>query len=30
VFGLLGLLIVVLSNRAARLRQAWMAQNSRS
>lgn len=30
VFGLLGLLIVVLSNRAARIRQAWKAQNGRS
>lgn len=30
VFGLLGLLIVVLSNRAARIRQAWKAQNGQS
>jgi|SRR5579883_966520 hypothetical protein len=29
-FGLLSLLIVVMSNRAARIRQAWKAQNGRS
>jgi ACR3 family arsenite efflux pump ArsB len=30
VFGLLSLLIVVMSNRAARIRQAWKARNNRS
>ena len=30
IFGLLGLLIVVMSNRSARIRQAWKAQNGRS
>lgn len=29
-FGILSLLIVVMSNRAARIRQAWKAQNGRS
>ena len=29
-FGMLSLLIVVMSNRAARIRQAWKAQNGRS
>lgn len=30
VFGLLSVLIVVMSNRAARIRQAWKARNNRS
>lgn len=30
IFGLLGVLIVVMSNRAAHIRQAWKAQNGRS
>jgi len=29
-FGMLSVLIVVMSNRAARIRQAWKAQNGRS
>jgi hypothetical protein len=29
-FGILSVLIVVMSNRAARIRQAWKAQNGRS
>jgi len=30
IFGLLSVLIVVMSNRAAHIRQAWKAQNGRS
>lgn len=30
IFGLLGLLIVVVSNRAAHIRQAWKARNGQS
>lgn len=30
IFGMLSLLIVVMSNRAAHIRQAWKAQNGRS
>lgn len=30
IFGILSTLIVVMSNRAARIRQAWKAQNGRS
>lgn len=30
IFGILSLLIVVMSNRAAHIRQAWKAQNGRS
>jgi hypothetical protein len=30
IFGILSVLIVVMSNRAARIRQAWKAQNGRS
>ena len=30
IFGMLSVLIVVMSNRAAHIRQAWKAQNGRS
>lgn len=30
IFGMLSLLIVIMSNRAAHIRQAWKAQNGRS
>jgi hypothetical protein len=30
IFGILGVLIVIMSNRAAHIRQAWKAQNGRS
>ncbi|HEU5374524.1 MAG TPA: hypothetical protein VFV38_03710 [Ktedonobacteraceae bacterium] len=30
IFGILGVLIVVMSNRAARIRQAWKARNGQS
>jgi ABC-type nickel/cobalt efflux system permease component RcnA len=30
IFGILSLLIVVMSNRAAHIRQAWKARNGRS